>query len=274
MYITNLHLERYRHESESNLGTSHYKPQGHQGPRKSKEGFETPGVTNQSVKRDLTEPQTFPTGASPTVTYMAQNPRGAFVSAPLNFPFCFFFFNLFSFLKQTPQKDFVISDIWAVTPLPALFMGPATPCLGHPKLWPRIVLLPMPATAGTSWIWFLDSLLHRSLLPWTAPPWKSCSTPWLHQVLKQLPGLSARRLYTVTFQRQIVRITTSWRRASRTPSQHKVRDGNHSRTHVLSVTYLLNSLPWVFKPPVKVQLSNSPSTLLTANASVALLVKV
>lgn len=49
MYITNLHLERYRHESESNLGTSHYKPQGHQGPRKSKEGFETPGVTNQSV---------------------------------------------------------------------------------------------------------------------------------------------------------------------------------------------------------------------------------
>lgn len=33
-------------ETESNLGTSHYKPQGHQGSRKIKQGLKISGVSN------------------------------------------------------------------------------------------------------------------------------------------------------------------------------------------------------------------------------------
>lgn len=41
---------RERRESESNLGTSHNKRQDHQDSRKSKQGLETPRITNQSLK--------------------------------------------------------------------------------------------------------------------------------------------------------------------------------------------------------------------------------
>lgn len=95
MYITNIYILKDTDMSQSPTLGPH--AINHKATRKSKQGLETPGVTNQRVKRDLTGPQTFPTGVSPTVTHMAQNPRGAFVSAPLNFPFWFFFliFSLF-----------------------------------------------------------------------------------------------------------------------------------------------------------------------------------
>lgn len=114
------------------------------------------------------------------------------------------------------------------------------------------------------------SLLHQSLLPWTVSLWEE-----LPQSVASLSCDTAPRLictwavhcYFSETRRQDNDLPERRQQYSQSAQSH--RGGNHSRTHVFSMPYLLNPLPCVFKPAVKFQLSNTLSTLLTAQVPVA-----
>lgn len=146
----------------------HCEPQAHQGIRESKQGTGTPGVTSQgvNVKSEALTGEGLRSRASnkryqsPAVTHTTRNPGGASVSVSLNFPFRDFLKNLFSFPKQTLQKDFVISD----TGLPALFLASAPPLFSHEGfIYPCV-----PEASACVMIWV--SLSCCSHLHWATPP--------------------------------------------------------------------------------------------------------